>query len=383
MSDERPTAAVLRRTFLGRSEVFIYNELKYGRRYRRIVLTTRTENLDLFPWPDIHMPADLRPPARRWLEDRLWRRLAGRERHLERVCAEEGVDVLHAHFAYDAVWALPLKRATGLPLVTSFHGADIYNAANVKRFRAEYDELFAVGERFVAMGARMAEHAVSLGCPRERIRIVHYNVDPQDYAFSPRRPVEGRLVLLFCARLIEVKGLRYVIEALPLLEEAGVPVQLRVIGYADPPDMDYPRLAEHLGVADRVVFLGYQPPARVKEEMARAHVFLQPSVRTADGIIEGAHPTTFVEAQAIGCPVIGTYHSDIPEVVREGETGWLVEERRPDQIADRVQWFYEHPDQLAVFGRRARAHVERNYNAATENEKLERIYDELLGRNEP
>ena len=373
----KPIVALMRKTYLGRSEVFIYNEMLFSERYDRVVLTTRQENLDIFPWPKVFMPADLPRLHVDWVNDRLSRMLFGRELYFERVCREENVRVLHPHFAYDSVWAMPLKKATGLPMVTSFHGADIYNQANVDPLREEYDELFERGEAFIAMGARMRQRAIDLGCPPERVHIVHYSVNVDDHPFNPRRPIEDKLVLLFCARLIEVKGLRYVIEAMPILKERGVPVEFRAIGYADPPDMDYPALAEELGVADCVTFLGYQPPTRVREEMANCHVFIQPSVTTHDGIIEGAHPTTFCESQAIGCPVIGTRHSDIPEVVREGETGWLVDEKKPEQIADKVQWFYEHPDGLQAFGRRAREHIESRHNAVTEGRKLEDIYAEL------
>ena len=112
--------------------------------------------------------------------------------------------------------------------------------------------------------------------------------------------------------------------------------------------------------------------------MAAAHVFIQPSVTTHDGIVEGAHPTTLVEAQAIGCPIIATRHSDIPEVVRDGQSGWLVDEKSATQIADRVQWYWEHPESLQPFGDSARGHIETEYNAVTENRKLEAVYDELL-----
>ena len=83
-------------------------------------------------------------------------------------------------------------------------------------------------------------------------------------------------------------------------------------------------------------------------------------------------------AQACGVPVIATWHSDIPEAVRHGETGWLVEEKSPEQIAERVAWFRDHPAALADFGCCARGYVERRHNAEIETEKLEMIYDELI-----
>ncbi len=382
MTNTNSIVAVMRKTYLGRSEPWIHAELRYAQRYRKIVLTTRTENLDLYPWPDIFMPAQLRRLSPAWFRDRVGRCLLGRERYLEGVVEREGVALLHAHFAYDAVWALPLKERTRLPMVTTFHGGGLYEDENVELFRSDYDRLFATGERFIALGGNMREAAIRLGCPEEKIRVIHLAVDLDEWPFQQRPPLEGRLRLLFCARLIEIKGLRYVLEALKLLADAGVDVDLTVIGYVgdtDVREMDHEAYVRESGLQERVTFLGFQPQERFREELRRAHVFLQPSITTTVGQIEGSHPTTLVEAQASGCPVIATHHSDIPEVVRDGVSGWLVQEKRPEEIAAKVQWFARHPESLAEFGANARQHVETHNNAAVENEKLEAVYDELLG----
>jgi len=380
MSGGLPVVAVMRKTWLGRSETWIHAEVRRARRYRKIVLTTRTENLDLFGGPRIYMPADLPRGSIQWWQDRLGRWLLRREAYFEDVVRRENVAILHAHFGYDAVWALRLKMRAGCPLVTTFHGGDLYEPATVREFAGGYHRLFHLGERFIALGENMRRALVRLGCPEEKVRVIHLAVDLDEWPYVERPPLEGVIRVLFCARLIEIKGLRYVLEAMRLLAERGVPAELTVIGYtgpADEPEMDHVAYARELGIAERVRFLGYQPPQMVREHLRRTHLFLQPSVTSRTGAIEGSHPTTLVEAQAMGCPVIGTWHSDIPEVVRDGETGWLVEEKRPDQIAVRIRWFVENPAALQEFGRRARRHIEAHYNAAIENEKLEALYDEL------
>ena len=371
----------MRKTYLAKSETWIHAEMRNSRRYRKIVLTTRKENLDLFPWPSIFMPADLPRFSTAWWKDRLARRLLGRESYLEDVCRREQVRILHAHFGYDAVWALRLKQRAHLPLVTTFHGVDLYEPETVTRFAADYARLFADGERFIVLGHRMREAAMRLGCAENKLRVIRLAVNLDEWPFSERRPLDGRIRLLFCARLIDIKGLRHILDAMKILADRNVPAELRVIGYLGPvdvPEMDHQAYVRELGIADRVRFLGYQPQEIFREELRRAHVFLQPSVTTSAGQIEGSHPTTLVEAQATGCPVIATYHADIPEAVRNGETGLLVEEKKPDQIAEKVRWLLEHEDALREFGRNARRHIELNYNAETENGKLESLYDELL-----
>ena len=187
--------------------------------------------------------------------------------------------------------------------------------------------------------------------------------------------------LLFCGRLIEIKGLRYVLDALKALKEQGVPAKLRVIGYlnaVDVSEMNHAEYVRQLGIEDRVQFLGYQPQHVFRDELREAHVFLQPSVTTERGQIEGSHPTTLVEAQATGCPVIATRHADIPEAVVDHGTGLLVDEGNARQIADSVRWLHGNVDRLRAYGRNARSHIERNYNAEIETAKLEAVYDALM-----
>lgn len=381
MPDTRPTVAVIRKTYLARSETWIHTELRAGKRYARIVLTTRTENLDRFPWPEVYQPADLPRLTPAWWADRLGQRLFGRLPYLAGIVRRRRVALLHAHFGYDAVWALPIAQATGRPLVTTFHGGDMYEPDVVEQFAAAYRKLFSLGRRFIVLGENMRARIIHLGCPPEKVCILHLAVDPDEWPLTPRPPIQDAIQLLFCARLTEVKGLRYVLEAMKLLKERNVPAVLTVIGYVgetDVAEMNHPAYVRDLGIEERVRFLGYQPPERFREELQRAHVFLQPSVTTASGIIEGAHPTTLVEAQSSGCPVIATRHSDIPEAVRDGHTGWLVDERHPEQIADRVQWFREHPEALHAFAAQARRHVEERHNLRTEAARLEALYDEVL-----
>ena len=375
--NDRRTAALMRRTYLGKSETFVYAELKSGWRYGKIVLTTRTENLDLFPWPRIHMPADLPRLSGRWLRDRIGRKLLGHEPYFEEVCRSEDVRVLCPHFAYDAVWAMPLKKRLGLPMVTTLHGADMWIRRNVEAFREEYDQLFEIGERFVVQGNNMRRGLEAIGCPAEKIRIVRLFCDIDRFEYHERPPLTDRLIMLFCGRFVEKKGLPDLLAAVEILKAKGRKVELRIVGYGELEPQLRSWTREH-DLEDVVRFLGYQPPYQVKRRFDEAHVFCQPSVVAANGDQEGAHPTTLIEAGAMGCPVLGTFHCDIPEVVLDGVTGLLVPEHSPELLAEKAEWLMDHPEALNEFGRNARKHIETNFNPRIEAKKLEAIYDECI-----
>src|SRR5205085_9701304 len=105
-----------------------------------------------------------------------------------------------------------------------------------------------------------------------------------------------------------------------------------------------------------------------------AHVFLLPSVTAANGDQEGT-PVSLIEAQATGLPVVSTFHSGIPEVVRDRETGFLVPESDVNLLTERLEYLADHPDCWEIMGSKGRAHVEAHYDIARLNRDLVALYE--------
>ena len=76
-------------------------------------------------------------------------------------------------------------------------------------------------------------------------------------------------------------------------------------------------------------------------------------------------PVVLMEAQACGLPVVSTYHSGIPEVVKDGESGFLVPEKDVDALAEKMEYLINHPELWPKMGEAGRKHIERNYNIVT------------------
>ena len=113
------------------------------------------------------------------------------------------------------------------------------------------------------------------------------------------------------------------------------------------------------------------------QEMASCHLLLQTSVTADDGDTEGGAPVILLDAQASGMPVVASRHADIPEYVVDGTTGYLAPERDVEALADRILELVEHPEVWPTMGKAGRDHVTEHFNATTQSEKLEHIYDEL------
>jgi colanic acid/amylovoran biosynthesis glycosyltransferase len=307
-------------------------------------------------------------PYTRWTTPRLaWALLRHRAR------------VLHAHFGYTGYQILGVKALTRLPLVTSFYGEDASKLPRDAVWQARFAELFATGERFLVEGPALRQRLVAIGCPPEKIAIQPISIPVARYPFRERRRRPGQRVrLLFCASLREKKGLVYALEALARVRADHPEVALRVAG--DGPERAAALEAiERLDLGDAVELLGAVSHEDFVKELEAADLFVQPSVTARDGDTEGGAPTTLLEAQACGLPILSTLHADIPNVVGHGESGLLAPERDAEALAGHLERLLEEPERWPAMGRAGRARVERFHDARQQIERLERLYLELAG----
>jgi colanic acid/amylovoran biosynthesis glycosyltransferase len=385
-----PTIAHIRDIYLGLSETFIYQYLSHLGVYRPIVLTRCPKNTELFPFDAIYSAAHGRESQRIWrMWHEFWRLLTtqvgiipsaydlGRT-YFERITRQEKVELLHAHFGSEGVRSLPLKRKLDIPLVTTFYGFDMSILPRRPLWRKHYRRLFAKGDLFLVEGNHMKQELVQLGCPPGKIRLLHIAVDMSKLSYNERRLGQGeKTVLLFCGRFTEKKGLIYALEAVHKVCRDLPNIEFRIIG-GGRQEKQIRQFITQNELESFVVLLGYQPYSVFAQELQKAHIFIQPSVTARSGDTEGGAPTTLIEAQATGLPVLASHHADIPEVVLDGQSGYLVAERDVDALAEKLHYLVTHPKVWAEMGRAGREHTEQNYNIETEIHKLESVYDMLL-----
>jgi colanic acid/amylovoran biosynthesis glycosyltransferase len=149
---------------------------------------------------------------------------------------------------------------------------------------------------------------------------------------------------------------------------------LVVIG-AGPLRADYEARAVELGVRCR--FLGVQPTAVVRDRMSRASVFCVPSVVAASGDAEG-FGMVFIEAQAMGLPVVSTLSGGIPEAVKNGETGLLVAERDSAALAEAILRLMQDAELWQQYSLAGRRNVVNHFNLAQQTGRLENLFEQLL-----
>ncbi len=371
-------------TCLCQTETFIYNYIRAFQSINSFVYAYKVENMDQFG--AINPTKIWKYSFSRFIYKLFGQSKIGKEHifnlnnthSIRSHLRHDDVRLVHSHFGPMGCYNVNLKKHMGLPMVTTYYGWDVSLLPRIG-WGEKYMLLFSMGDCFLVEGSHMKKCLVELGCPENKIKIIHIGVDTKSFKYRERRMGDGeKTIMLFCGRLIEKKGLEYALRALALVKDKYRNVEFRVIGDGRLKDHII-RLIQDLGLDHMVKLLGYIPYVKTKGEMDNAHILIQPSVTATNGETEGGAPAVLIEGQACGMPVLASFHADIPEVVLDKQSGLLSEERNFEQLAENMAYLFEHPEKWAEMGSVGRRHVEQNYNVKTEAAKMEQIYGDLVG----
>ncbi len=283
----------------------------------------------------------------------------------EKIFKRLRADAVLAEYGPTGVFVMGACRRLCLPLFVSFHGYDVSRRDALKRFGTEYQELFRQAAGIFAVSRLMRDRLIEMGATAERTHHIPSGADCE--SFSGADPASAPPLVVAAGRFVEKKAPHLTLEAFARALRECPEARLRMIG--DGPLLKRCReLAARLFVAHAVTFTGSLPHRAVAEEMRRARLFAQHSVRAESGDCEGT-PVSIQEACAAGLPVVSTRHAGIPEVVVEGETGLLVDEGDVEGMARQMLRLLQNPSYAAALGEAARRRVREHFSAARSIER--------------
>jgi colanic acid/amylovoran/stewartan biosynthesis glycosyltransferase WcaL/AmsK/CpsK len=365
--------------FVGRTMNWLYDHLRCIPRHEPLVLCDHLENRSEFP-----MVKARSIDGNRRVSRRLWHRLRGDRVYPAdaRWMRQRQPILLHSHFGYVALGDFGLHRFLGVPWLVSFYGADVYQQGRLQLWQEKYVELFARVNLVLALGPKMAAQLENLGCPKEKILVHPVGVDVGVLPSGARvLQSGGALRVLFAGTFREKKGIDYVIQGAAKARRRGVPVSVTLVGEASdkPGDQETKesvfRQISQLNLDDVVIHRPFLKFSELLKLAMQSHVFVAPSVTSADGDAEGT-PFVLQQMMATGMPVIATEHSDIPYIFGEYKHQ-LVPERDSDAIAARLEYYAQEPERLISDGMALRDRIRTAFNVFDCAARLSEIYESL------
>lgn len=350
------------------SETFIQNQIK-GLSQRTDVVTLHSGRL-----PEREEDGTRIHSLPFWILHKITKAVSGRRSNifsnygLKHFLRREGVDLVLANYGLSAAHLLPVCKALAIPLVPHFHGYDATQRKVLNQYRQAYLELFAYSPLIIAVSRVMKEQLISIGASPGKVAVIPYGIDLKQF-----RPVDqertGVPLFLAVGRFTPKKAPHITISAFHQVHREYPAARLVMIGAKDGEYARCQALVNQLGIADAVEFTGVLPPDQVAAWMQKALVFVQHSVTADNGDMEGT-PNSILEAGASGLPVVSTRHGGILDAVVHGQTGFLVDELDGAAMAINMKFLLEHPDQADEMGRKARKHIEENYDFEKQMDKL-------------
>lgn len=315
------------------------------------------------------IPAE-RVIIQRHFDPGLWGRLASK------LC-ELRPDIVHTHLIHADLYGIPAARRAGIgAVISSRHNDDRFRRWLPMRLLSRW--LWGQTKAGIAISEAIRQFAIGYeGISPGKIRTIHYGLDPASVQAPPdarerRRqelglPAEAQLIGSVC-RLIAQKGLDAALGGFALAA-AEFPDAHYVIAGEGPLRAALEAQATQLGVQDRVHFLGWRSDAPAI--FAALDILLAPSRWEGFGLV-------FLEAMALGVPVISTRVSAIPEVIADGETGWLVAPDDPAAIAAALQAALGDSRERLRRGAAGRARLEAEFTVEAMVERTLGVYREAL-----
>jgi glycosyltransferase involved in cell wall biosynthesis len=283
-------------------------------------------------------------------------------------------DIVNAHYA--TTHGVIAAFAGYHPLAISVWGADViwdYGPRSrsllyiLARYALKRADLICSTSKF------MADRTVEILKPRRPIEHVPFGVDcqlfsPLDAAEPHQYPDQFRIG--FVKTLSQMYGPAFLIESLPIISQQVPNAHLIMAGGGEIRD-SLRRLAERLGVDDRVEFTGYVPKEKVPALMRTFDVLVHPSLTDSESF-----GVAVLEAQACGVPVVATRVGGVPEVCVDQKTGFLVPPGDPEALAEKVITLAKDSELRKQMGMEARKFVLENYQWQDNVEKMLRLLTE-------
>jgi len=296
---------------------------------------------------------------------------------IKKIIKNEKIDFIHAH------WILPqgliaavINMLYRIPFILTVHGDDI--ARINSKWKKPLLKFTLRKCKFCTVNSEATKNQVLKVFNLRNIKIIPMGVDlevfnsgKKDDNIRIKYNIEGNF-LLFVGRLVQKKGVEYLIKAMPHIIKKHLTTKLLIVGEGILRE-NLENLARGLGLQDSVIFTGSLSHSELPKYFATADIFIGPS--TSEGL-EGLG-VVFIEALASGTCVIGSDVGGVSGVIINNKTGLLVKEGQPEEIARAVIKLLDNYDLREVLAREGQEYIKQKFDWEILVRQFKSLYNEL------
>ncbi len=292
-----------------------------------------------------------------------------------------GFDLIHAHYLFPTGFlALFPHLLRHRPLVITAHGSDVNFGKRSRFLRSLIKFTCKRASTVIFVSEDLAEKAKSLySISSEKLRVIDCGVDteiflPQDKIYLREKlslPL-NRKIILFVGNLVKAKGVNFLIESIPDILSSEPNLLAVIVGEGELEEKLRIQVKD-LGIENFVQFEGFKPHSEIALWMSASDLFVLPSLREGFGLVA-------LEALSSGVPIVTSQVGGIPEFVKDGENGFLVEPGNPSEIAKKVRILLKDKKRHSNMSKRARESVF-SHDVKLQTERVIELYRGIISKN--
>lgn len=291
---------------------------------------------------------------------------------IKKYLLDNKIDVVLAEYGPTGAEMLPICQEIDVPVVTHFHGYDASEKKTVNEYKEKYKYMFANAYKVIAVSKYMQKELIAMGAPSEKVVFNPYGANEMFATIEP--DYQKANTFLAVGRFVDKKAPYLLLAAFKEVYAKYKEARLVMAGdgILAPTCKN---LASLWGIESAVDFPGAISHKAVKELMEKSLCFVQHSITAENGDMEGT-PVGIIEAQTAGLPVVSTYHAGIPDVVKDGITGYLVQEKDVKGMAEKMLKIFAERDHAEELGQNAKKLVVKGYSVEKHLRNLTNILEE-------
>jgi len=283
-------------------------------------------------------------------------------------------DIIHVHWPFPhIVFGFFMKMFTGKPLICTFYLAEIILLRKTFHFLTPFFKALLSFADITTVISSFTKHQLNQLLSVKNATIIPFGCTIPEVRTEPRTKTNE---ILFVGRLVERKGIEYLIKAFSKVISKYNSYTLRIVGDG-PIKNSLLSLTKSLGLKSKVIFAGFVSKHELIESYKKAAAFVLPAIVDSKGDTEGLG-VVLIEAINYGVPVIASNVGGIPDIVKDKITGILVPEKDSNALSEAMMNLLENKELRQKLTKNATEHIQKYFSWSTVVNKLDVLYSSFI-----